>query len=143
MEFLPILLASTVLSAAVAGGISLISQGMNLRFQSQENSSRSRDLERQRVRENSEFMMSLIAVAHGTPSDGRRNLALAEQMAAVELIVSNANEYPELRRPTEVFLTSGIRYAQAKSGTSTDSQDWIVMMDLYSAAYDRLKLGAQ
>ena len=129
MEFIPILLASTVLSAAVAGGISLISQGMNLRFQSQENSSRSRDLERQRVRENSEFMMSLIAVAHGTPSDGRRNLALAEQMAAVELIVSNANEYPELRRPTEVFLTSGIRYAQAKSGTSTDSQDWIVMID--------------
>lgn len=137
-DFVPILLASTVLSAAVAGAISLISQAMNLRFQSREISNRTKDLERQRVRENSEFMMSLIAIAHGTPSDGRRNLALAEQVAAVELIVSNANEYPELRKPTEVFLRSGMDYARAKSGASGETGGWAEMLERYSEAFARL-----
>jgi hypothetical protein len=111
---------------------------MNLRFQDRETANRSRDLARQRVRENSEFMMSLIAIAHGTPADGRRNLAVAEQMAAVELIVSNANEYPELRKPTEVFLLSGMDYARERSDTSSIGLGWAYMFERYEAAYKRL-----
>lgn len=135
---LPVLLASTVLSAAVAGVISLLSQRMNLRHLDRETASRSKDLVRQRVRENSEFMMTLVAIAHGTPADGRRHLAVAEQRTAVEIIVSNANEYPELRKPTEVFLLSGMDYARERLESPSAGLGWKDMLAYYEAAYSRL-----
>jgi hypothetical protein len=137
-DLLPIVLASSVLSAIVAGGITLLSQKMNLNHQAKSDASRLRDLDRQRVRENSEFMMTLIPIAHGTPADGRTHLAIAEQMAAVELMVANANEYPELRRPTDVFLTLGTEYAHEQSRGRQNSDGWLDMEKRYAAAHARL-----
>jgi hypothetical protein len=111
---------------------------MNLNHQAKSDAAQLRDLGRQRVRENSEFMMTLIPIAHGTPADGRTHLALAEQMAAVELMVTNANEYPELRRPTDVFLSAGIEYAHEKSRGRKNPDGWLGMEKRYAAAYARL-----
>jgi len=126
-DLLPLLLASTVLSAVVAGAISLVGQSLTLRHQARETAARARDSARQRVRENSEFMMSLITIAHGTPADGRRNLAVGEQLAAIELIVANANEYPELRRATDIFLTTYVAYAVEKAEAGDNAAQWTVL----------------
>lgn len=125
---LPLLLASTVLSSLVAGGLALAGQALanrNLRRQAEIEAI---DSSRQRIKENSEFMMLLVAVAHGSPPDGRTGLAQGEQFAAIELIVTNAVEYPALRPAAEAFLYEYVVYARDKLANApqfgTESAGW-------------------